>query len=51
MLAPHFGIRELIYDVLASSRGDPVVLSFVGSLRVACTSAITSPGFAPQVVL
>ncbi|KJE76190.1 hypothetical protein FEAC_20520 [Ferrimicrobium acidiphilum DSM 19497] len=33
MLAPHFGIRELMYDVSASSRGDPVALSFVGFLR------------------
>ena len=51
MLAPHFGIRELRYDISASSRGDPVVLSFVGSLRAACTSAMTGPGFASQVVL
>ena len=48
MLALHFGIRELMYDVSASSRGDPVALSFVGSLRTARTSAMTSPGFSPS---
>jgi hypothetical protein len=47
MLALYFGIRELMYDVSAFSRGDPVALSFVGSLRATRTSAITSPGFSP----
>ncbi len=48
MLTLHFGIRELMYDVSASTRGDPVALSFVGSLRTVRTSAITSPGFSPS---
>jgi hypothetical protein len=34
MLALHFDIRELMYDVSASTRGDPVALSFVGFLRM-----------------
>ena len=48
MLALHVGIRELMYDVSASSRGDPLSLSFLGSLRAARTSAIVSPGFSPS---
>lgn len=48
MLALHFAIRELMYDVADASRGDPDGLSFIGSLRVARRSATANPGFSPS---
>ena len=48
MLALHFAIRELMYTVTETSRGDPDRLSFVGSLRAERRSATTSPGFPPS---
>ncbi len=47
MLALHVGIRELMDDVSASSRGDPLSLSFLGSLRVRSHQYDPEPGFFP----
>ncbi len=48
MLALHVGIRELMDDVSASSRGDPLSLSFLGSLRMRSHQRAHESGFFPQ---
>lgn len=50
MLALHFAIRTLMYQVAENTGRDPDRLSFVGSLRAARRSATISPGFSPSAV-
>ncbi len=48
MLALHYAIRALMYEVAVPSGRDPDRLSFVGSLRAERRSVAQGPGFSPS---